>query len=163
MKTIFRTIAIAILLSLPSVMSAQQAIESIIKSLETSKSVTNQIYSERRDDKDGKIKKSSCMFEFNDDKIAEKLIEAIKNNREKASSYNVTKRTAKVVYSISFINDGMFSKYTLIQCGKSKWMLTANKSPINVENNRGKATRKNPRRKSSAKDRSEFKKLFKIY
>lgn len=35
-------------------------------------------------------------------------------------------------------------------------MLTANKSPINVKNNSGKATRKSSRRKSSAKDRSEF-------
>lgn len=156
MKTIFRTIVIAILLSLPSGMSAQQAIESIIKSLETSNSVTNQVYSERRDEKDSKIKKSNCMFEFNDDKIAEKLIAAIQKDREKASSYNVTKQTEKVVYSISFVNGGMYSKYTLIQRGKSKWMLTANKSPIRKDDNGGKATRKNSRRKSSAKDRSEF-------
>lgn len=152
MKTIFRTIVIAILLSLPSGMSAQQAIESVIKRLETSKSVTNQVYSERRDNKNGKIKTSNCMFEFNDDKIAEKLIEAIKKDREKASSYNVTKQAERVSYSISFVNDGMYSKYTLFQCNKPKWMLTTKKSPINVE----KATRKNSRRKSSAKDRSEF-------
>jgi len=103
---------------------AQGAIESAVSSLEKSKSVTNEVYSERRDPKTREIIKSSRMFTFSDEKLAGRLIEAIRKNREKATSFQMNDRRGHAIYNITFDdNKNLHTKYSLVQQSSSRWML----------------------------------------
>lgn len=128
-----RQIALTLLLLSPLGLLAQQAIDSAMKSLESSKSVTNEIYSERRNPSTKELESASYLFEFSDNKLAEKIIDAMRKERSKASSYEMSNRhSGSVVYTISFENpkDQSYAKYTLIKRGQSKWMLSVKKSSV---------------------------------
>lgn len=119
-----RHIAILLLILFTSLgAAAQQSVESAIKSLENSKSVTNEVYSEKRNPSDKSIIRSDRMFDFTDQKIANKIIEAIRKERNKASAFQMNTRAGNAVYTITFDNGkGPYAKYTLMQRGDS-WML----------------------------------------
>lgn len=119
-----RHIAILLLILISSLgAAAQQSVESAIKSLENSKSVTNEIYSEKRNPLDKSIIRSDRMFEFTDSKIANKIIEAIRKERNKASEFQMNNASGRAVYTITFDNGkGPYSKYSLFQNG-SGWTL----------------------------------------
>ena len=135
MKIIHR-IAIAILLLSPLGAAAQSILESVMKDVEKSKSLTNEVYSERRNPDTKTLEKASYAFEFTDNKLADKLIDAIRRERDHASSYELVNRhnqSRNVVYTITFDTPKAYAQYTLIQRGESKWMLTVTKSgPRNV-------------------------------
>ena len=124
-----RHIAVTLLLLSPFGLFAQQSIDSAMKALENAKSVTNEVYSERRNPTTKEIESASYLFEFTDNKLADKIIEAMRKERSKACAYEMSNRHSNsLVYSISFQNaNGSFSKYTLLQRGSSKWMLSVKK------------------------------------
>lgn len=126
----------ACLMLMPAFMSAQSSIDKIVESLEEDKNVENVMYSEQRDPSTKKIIKSSRIIQFSSDKIAAKLISAFKKEREKAISYKSTNHPSNTVYEIAF-NDGngFTAKYTLVQQGGSKWMLSA--SILHYRKNKG--------------------------
>lgn len=109
----------------PAVTFAQSSIDKVVESLEDDKNVQDVMYSEQRDPSTRKIVKSSRIIKFSSDKIAAKLISAFKKEREKAISYKATNRPSNSVYELSF-NDGkgFTAKYTLVQQGSSRWMLS---------------------------------------
>ncbi|MDE7474707.1 MAG: DUF5024 domain-containing protein [Duncaniella sp.] len=130
MKILHR-IAIAILLLSPLGAAAQSILESVMKDVEKSKSLTNEVYSERRNPDTKTLEKASYAFEFTDNKLADKLIDAIRRERDHASSYELVNRhnqSRNVVYTITFDTPKAYAQYTLIQRGESKWMLTVTKS-----------------------------------
>lgn len=105
--------------------AAQQAVESAVKTLINSKSITNEIYSERRDPMTKNIVRSDRVFNFTDSKIAAKIIEAIRKERDKASSFQMNNRPGNAAYKIVFDKEkGKYAKYTLIQERESLWMLS---------------------------------------
>lgn len=121
---------LTILLAIVSVLgaAAQQSVESAIKSLENSKSVTNEVYSEKRNPSNKAIVRSDRMFEFTDNKIASKIIEAIRKERSKAAAFQMNTAAGQAVYTITFDNGkGPYAKYSLIQNG-SGWVLAIVKS-----------------------------------
>lgn len=124
-----RYIAVTLLLLSPFGLFAQQSIDSAMKALENAKSVTNEVYSERRNPSTKEIESASYLFEFTDNKLADKIIEAMRKERSKACAYEMSNRHSNsMVYSISFQDSkGSFSKYTLLQRGSSKWMLSVKK------------------------------------
>lgn len=124
-----RHIAVTLLLLSPFGLFAQQSIDSAMKALENAKSVTNEVYSERRNPSTKEIESASYLFEFTDNKLADKIIEAMRKERSKACAYEMSNRHSNsMVYSISFQDSkGSFSKYTLLQRGSSKWMLSVKK------------------------------------
>ncbi|MCM1076234.1 MAG: DUF5024 domain-containing protein [Bacteroides sp.] len=120
---------ILILLFLPFASKAQQAIESVMKSIENSKSVTSEVYSEKRNPETKEIESASYVFEFTDQKLADKMIDAIRHERTNASTYEIVNRDSnRQVYTIKFDKKGSYSSYTLIHRGNSKWMLSIKKS-----------------------------------
>lgn len=150
---IIRRIAIAILLLSPLGAAAQQSIDSAMKAIENSKSLTNEVYSERRNPESGAIEKASYAFEFTDNKLAEKLIDAIRRERERASSYELVNRhnqSKNVIYTITFDTPKSYAQYTLIQRGESKWMLTVTKSSPKS------ATKSSTKSRTRSKDRSDI-------
>lgn len=85
--------------------AAQQAVESAVKTLINSKSITNEIYSERRNPKTKAIVRSDRVFNFTDNKIASKIVEAIRKERDKASAFQMNSRPGNAIYKIVFDND----------------------------------------------------------
>lgn len=147
---IIRRIAIAILLLSPLGAAAQSSLESVMKDVEKSKSLTNEVYSERRNPDTKEIEKASYAFEFTDNKLADKLIDAIRRERDRASSYELVNRhnqSNNMVYTITFDSPKSHAQYTLIQRGESKWMLTVTKSSPHTTT----------KSRSRSKDRSETK------
>ena len=124
MKYIRHTL-LALLMLAPLCAIAQGSIDNVVNSLEKSKSVTNEVYSERRDPKTKNVIKSSRVFHFTDNKIASRLIEAIKKERNKATSFQMNNRSHNAVYTINFEGGkGLKAKYTLVQHGGSVWILS---------------------------------------
>lgn len=121
-----RIIILAILLLPNLVASAQQSIDSAMKALENSKSVINEVYDERRNPSTKAIVSSNRLYEFTDDKIANKLIEAIRKERSNATTF----RMSRDVYNIEFEKkDGSaYSKYTLVRRNDGTWMFSVVKS-----------------------------------
>lgn len=127
MKYIRHTL-LALLMLAPLCAIAQGSIDNVVNSLEKSKSVTNEVYSERRDPKTKNVIKSSRVFHFTDNKIASRLIEAIKKERNKATSFQMNNRSHNAVYTINFEGGkGLKAKYTLVQHGESVWILSVEK------------------------------------
>ncbi len=69
-----RHIAVTLLLLSPFGLFAQHSIDSAMKALENAKSVTNEVYSERRNPTTKEIESASYLFEFTDNKLADKII-----------------------------------------------------------------------------------------
>ena len=108
---------------------AQSSIDAAIATLQKSKSVTNEIFSEKRDPSTRAVIRSSRMFNFDDDKMAAKIRDAMKKTTSGAE-----------VYSISFEDSKhMAIKYVLIRQHRGGWVLSVDKA----------------RRSSSSKDRSD--------
>lgn len=117
-------ILLFVLLLSPLATFAQQSIDSAVKALESSKSVTNEVYSERRSPKSREILRSDRVFNFTDAKIAEKIIEAIRKERNKASAFKMNTTKGRAVYTITFNNPkGPYAKYTLMQRGNT-WIMS---------------------------------------
>lgn len=97
--------------------SAQSSIEKIVTKLEDNPKCETTTYREYRDPKTHKIIAFEMIVTFNDDAIAERIINAFKNERKNAISYMANNnwknsRTSKL-YMIEFHNNGSYSKYTL--------------------------------------------------
>lgn len=123
--SLIRNIIIAIFIVSPMAISAQKSLDSIVKTLEDSKKVTNQVYSEcRSSENSNEITSINYIFEFEDEKIAEKIIQAIQTEKSQSKSYSVNKTNRKVIYNIQFKN----ADYTLIQKSDSSWMFMVNKT-----------------------------------
>lgn len=110
--------------------AAQSSIDAAIAALQKSKSVTDEIFSERRDPNTRAVIRSSRMFNFDDDKMAEKIKGAMKKERSKAVAFQMKTTSGQEVYSISFEdNKKMFTKYVLIrQKHRGGWILSVDKS-----------------------------------
>ncbi len=131
---LFRHIILTLILLSPLCVSAQGSIDNVVHSLENSKSVTNEVYSERRDPSSKAVIKSSRVFNFTDNKIASRIIDAIKKERNKASSFQMNNRRSNAIYTIHFVNSkGLCSKYTLVQHGQSSWVLAIEKYSCKAE------------------------------
>lgn len=138
---LLRYLSLMLLLLSPLGVLAQGAIDAAIATLEKSKSVTNVVFSERRDPSSKAVIRSNQMFNFDNDKIAEKIIEAIKKERSKAVAFQMNTSRGEEVYTASFEDSShMFIKYVLIHNPRGGWVLSVDKS-------RRKAT--------STKDRSD--------
>lgn len=143
---LIRLTALSILLLSSLGAMAQQAIDSAMKSLEKSKSVTNEVYSERRDPDTKAVVSSNRLYEFTDDALANKLIEAIRKERGNASSFQMNNRNPNSGYAITFESkDGRsYSKYALVQNGEL-WVFSVVKS-----------TARSSSSKKRSKDRSDY-------
>ncbi|MDE7148196.1 MAG: DUF5024 domain-containing protein [Duncaniella sp.] len=119
---------------------AQSSIDAAIAALQKSKSVTNEIFSEKRDPSTRAVIRSSRMFNFDDDKMAAKIRDAMKKERSKAVAFQMKTTSGAEVYSISFEdNKHMCLKYVLIRQHRGGWVLSVDKA----------------QRASSSKDRSD--------
>jgi len=119
---------------------AQSSIDAAIATLQKSKSVTNEIFSEKRDPSTRAVIRSSRMFNFDDDKMAAKIRDAMKKERSKAVVFQMKTTSGAEVYSISFEDSKhMAIKYVLIRQHRGGWVLSVDKA----------------RRSSSSKDRSD--------
>lgn len=87
-----RHIAVTLLLLSPFGLFAQHSIDSAMKALENAKSVTNEVYSERRNPTTKEIESASYLFEFTDNKLADKIIDAMRKERSKACAYEMSNR-----------------------------------------------------------------------
>lgn len=143
---LIRLTALSILLLSSLGAMAQQAIDSAMKSLEKSKSVTNEVYSERRDPDTKAVVSSNRLYEFTDDALANKIIEAIRKERGNASSFQMNNRNPNSGYAITFESkDGRsYSKYALVQNGEL-WVFSVVKS-----------TARSSSSKKRSKDRSDY-------
>ncbi|MBD5312692.1 MAG: DUF5024 domain-containing protein [Bacteroides sp.] len=141
-----RLTALSILLLSSLSVVAQQAIDSAMKALEKSKSVTNEVYSERRDPGTKTVVSSNRLYEFTDDALANKLIDAIRKERGNASSFQMNNRNPNAGYAITFESkDGRsYAKYALVQKGEL-WVFSVIKSTVRVNSS-----------KKRGKDRSEY-------
>lgn len=108
---------------------AQSSIEAAIEALQKSKSVTNEIFSERRDPSSRAVVRSSRMFNFDDDKMAVKIQNAMKKERSKAVAFQMKTNSGAEVYSISFEDSKhLYTKYVLIRERRGGWILSVDKS-----------------------------------
>ena len=141
-----RLTALSILLLSSLSVVAQQAIDSAMKALEKSKSVTNEVYSERRDPDSKTVVSSNRLYEFTDNALANKLIDAIRKERGNASSFQMNNRNPNAGYAITFESkDGRsYAKYALVQKGEL-WVFSVIKSTVRVNSS-----------KKRGKDRSEY-------
>lgn len=141
-----RLTALSILLLSSLSVVAQQAIDSAMKALEKSKSVTNEVYSERRDPESKTVVSSNRLYEFTDNALANKLIDAIRKERGNASSFQMNNRNPNAGYAITFESkDGRsYAKYALVQKGEL-WVFSVIKSTVRVNSS-----------KKRGKDRSEY-------
>lgn len=135
-----RLIALSFILCSNLGLSAQQSIESAMKALENSKSVTNGVYNERRNPTTKAVVSSNRLYEFSDDKIANKLIDAIRKERGNAASFQMNSRNPKAAYNITFEKkDGSaYSKYTLVQQGDGMWVFSVIKSTAKTSSSKKK-------------------------
>lgn len=154
MYHIIRSFVITILLFSPLVSFAQSAIESAMKALADSKSVTKEVFSERRVPGTNRIESSNRLYEFTDSKLAEKIIEAMRKEREAACEYSmVSGRSTNVVYSISFVKNNMASKYVLVRRGVT-WTLSVNKQLATLKQIEKKSKTKSRTKKTSTRTRT---------
>lgn len=121
------SVAIVMLSSLGAM--AQSSIEAAIEALQKSKSVTNEIFSERRDPSTRAVIRSSRLFNFDDDKMAVKIQNAMKKERAKAVAFQMKTNGGAEVYSISFEDSKhLYTKYVLIRECRGGWILSIDKS-----------------------------------
>lgn len=139
-----RLIALSLILFSNLGLFAQQSIESAMKSLENSKSVTNEVYNERRNPVTKAVVSSNRLYEFSDDKLANKLIDAIRKERGNAASFQMNSRNPKAAYNITFEKkDGSaYSKYTLVQQGDGMWVFSVIKSTAKTSSSKKKGKSK---------------------
>lgn len=139
-----RLIALSFILFSNLGLFAQQSIESAMKSLENSKSVTNEVYNERRNPVTKAVVSSNRLYEFSDDKLANKLIDAIRKERGNAASFQMNSRNPKAAYNITFEKkDGSaYSKYTLVQQGDGMWVFSVIKSTAKTSSSKKKGKSK---------------------
>lgn len=117
-----RNLFILIALLIPTLASAQNQLAKLVSSIEDSKEVNNVIYTEKRDPSTRKVIKSTRVIIFSDKKLAKRLIDTIKKEREKAVSYKATNEYNSTVYQIEFDdNKGNIARYSLIQDSPSTW------------------------------------------
>lgn len=147
-----RLIALSFILFSNLGLFAQQSIESAMKSLENSKSVTNEVYNERRNPVTKAVVSSNRLYEFSDDKLANKLIDAIRKERGNAASFQMNSRNPKAAYNITFEKkDGSaYSKYTLVQQGDGMWVFSVIKSTAKTSSSK---------KKGKSKDHSQYYKV----
>lgn len=147
-----RLIALSFILFSNLGLFAQQSIESAMKALENSKSVTNEVYNERRNPVTKAVVSSNRLYEFSDDKLANKLIDAIRKERGNAASFQMNSRNPKAAYNITFEKkDGSaYSKYTLVQQGDGMWVFSVIKSTAKTSSSK---------KKGKSKDHSQYHKV----
>ncbi|MCI9285011.1 MAG: DUF5024 domain-containing protein [Muribaculaceae bacterium] len=102
---------------LPLMVSAQSSLIRLSSSLEDNKDVSNIIYTEKRDPQTRKIVKSTRMIQFSSPKLAKKIIEAMRKEREKSVSYQEANQGPyDQIHCVEFDdNEGAVSRYTLIR------------------------------------------------
>lgn len=120
MNTIARIILPTLLCILAPISAfAQKSIDDIIQNLLNDKKV-QVIYSENRDPNTRRITSSSYLLTSSDKSHRDRLINAIKKEREKSSSFS---QMGNEMFSISFTEGGTTTNYTLI-VDDDEWMLT---------------------------------------
>lgn len=121
----------------PLFAAAQSSIDNVVSSLEKSKSVTNEVFSERRDPTTRAVIKSNRVFNFNNDKLAAKIMEAMRKERSKAVGFQMNTRKGLTLYTISFEDSkGLCSKYILMQQGQNEWIMSIEKTKYTAPGNR---------------------------
>lgn len=115
----FRRLVTAVLLVLTTFAAfPQSSIDKIIEKLEDNPKCETTMYRENRDPKTHKITSFEMVVTFNDEAIAQRIINAFKNERKNANKYIANSngkdsRTNKL-YSITFNNNnGTYSNYSL--------------------------------------------------
>ena len=122
LRTILAAYFIVILASFSA--SAQSSIEKIIEPLEDGDKGASVVYREKRNPQTRAIVESSLFLTFTDNKLANKIIEAIKKERTNSVDYSAYNEKRGKTYRIKFVDkDGGTSEYGLYQEG-SKWSLT---------------------------------------
>lgn len=117
--------------------SAQSSIEKIVTKLEDNPKCETTTYREYRNPKTHKIIAFEMIMTINDNAIAERIINAFKNERKNAISYMANNngknsRTSKL-YMIEFHNNGMYSKYTLSYTQTKKKVTTTKGTTVTSE------------------------------
>lgn len=126
MKSTLRSILAAffIVFSASFSASAQSSIEKIIEPLKDGDKGSSVVYREKRNPQTRAIVESSLFLTFNDNKLANKIIEAIKKERPNSVDYSAYNEKRGKTYRIKFVDkEGASSEYGLYQEG-AKWSLT---------------------------------------
>lgn len=130
-----RLLPLMLILLSPIAANAYKQIDNLVASLEKNSKVTSEIYSEKRHPKTHRVISSSMLFEFKDEKLAQRFIDAFKKERDKSASFRMTNTPGSRIYSITFLipeegkNPEMTAEYTLIEQGPKAWTLRVRKSP----------------------------------
>lgn len=104
----------ALLLLIPVSSAAQSNIEKIVRNLDSNRHVTNVMYREKRNPSSHELTSSVRIIQFDDSHTVDRLLEAIKKDSAKATSYTIQDNTQKLVCIITFY-DGKshYTRYVL--------------------------------------------------
>lgn len=126
MNTLLRSLTITIITVILSFIPAmaQGSLEKIIEPLKDGDNGSSVMYQEKRDPETRAIVESSLFVEFNDAKLANKIIDTMKKERANATDFSSYNDKNNKSYRISFRNkNGDKSEYNLYS-GRTKWSLT---------------------------------------
>lgn len=142
--------ALMFIFLLPAIARAQSAIEKITQSIEDNPVFETSIYRERRDPQTHKVISSELIVSFTDEKMAKRIMEAFKKERQNATSYSVdnsAKKSGNRFYQIEFRDKKGMSSYSLIF--SRKWTFSAKISTFGNHDN-------TPRTKGRSRGRSIY-------
>ena len=121
MKHLRFLLALASLVLVSGLASAQASIDKVINEIEKKPNVEYVAYNERRNPVTKKVYKSSKVIPVKDAKTLNKLVEAFKKEAGNSTSYEITRNR---VYRIIFVKGTDQRAYTLVKQGQGTGLLT---------------------------------------
>lgn len=112
LRTFIVTLLIALAAAIPA--AAQNSLDKIIEPLKDGENGSSVMYREKRTPDTHALVESALYIEFSETKLANKIIEAMKKERQNAVSYSAYEDKRNKNYKIEFSNkDGYKAEYSL--------------------------------------------------
>lgn len=122
LRTLTATLIITILSAIPTF--AQSSLDKIIEPLKDGDKGSSVVYREKRNPTTKAIIESALLVEFNDSKLANKIIETMKKERQNAANFSSYDNRNNKNYKIEYHSkNGDSSEYSIF-LERNKWTLT---------------------------------------
>ena len=122
LRTLTATLIITILSAIPTF--AQSSLDKIIEPLKDGDKGSSVVYREKRNTTTKAIIESALLVEFNDSKLANKIIETMKKERQNAANFSSYDNRNKKNYKIKYHSKNGDSSEYCIFLERNKWTLT---------------------------------------
>ncbi|MCX4368365.1 MAG: hypothetical protein OSJ41_02510 [Duncaniella sp.] len=122
LRTLTATLIITILSAIPTF--AQSSLDKIIEPLKDGDKGSSVVYREKRNPTTKAIIESALLVEFNDSKLANKIIETMKKERQNAANFSSYDNRNNKNYKIEYHSKNGDSSEYCIFLERNKWTLT---------------------------------------